>query len=75
MGGALAYELIDELNPSVAAVLDDIVVDLKIRLVNQQSRLNCQAFSTGFNSGRLGGNRSRVILAGTSSAAETSHPA
>ena len=39
--------------------------DLKMRLDSHLSRMNCQMFSTGFSSGALGGNSSRVMLGGT----------
>ncbi|TCS23330.1 hypothetical protein EDC31_13125, partial [Acidomonas methanolica] len=47
----LVYELI----PGVAADIDDVVVGAKIRFDSQVLRMNCQTFSTGFNSGERGG--------------------
>ena len=39
--------------------------DLKMRLDSQLSRMNSPLSSTGFSSGALGGNSSRVMLGGT----------
>ena len=36
--------------------------DGKILFQSQLSRMNCQAFSTGFSSGDLGGRGSRVVF-------------
>jgi hypothetical protein len=36
-------------------VLDDVVVERKMRLESQLLRMNCQMFSTGMNSGDFGG--------------------
>jgi hypothetical protein len=49
--------------------------DLKTRLESQLSRMNCHMFSTGFNSGDLGGNGSSEILDGTASLPVVCHPA
>ena len=49
--------------------------DLKIRFDSQLSRMNCQMFSTGFNSGALGGKGSMVIFDGTLSFPVVCHPA
>ena len=38
--------------------------ELKMRLDNQLSRMNCQIFSTGLSSGALGGNGMIVMLYG-----------
>ena len=46
-----------------------------MRLDSQLSRVNCQMFSMGFNSGALGGNGSSVMLAGTLSLVVVCHPA
>jgi hypothetical protein len=43
--------------------------DVKTRLESQFWRMNCQMFSTGFNSGHLDGNGMMEMLAGTSSLA------
>ena len=49
--------------------------DLNIRLDSQLSRMNCHTFSTGFSSGALGGNGSRVMLDGAVSLLVVCHPA
>ncbi len=67
--------LIDEFVPSLAAMVDDVIWDVNTRLESQLSRMNCQMFSTGFNSGHLGGNGMMVMLAGTSSFAVVCQPA
>ena len=41
--------------------------DLKVRLDNQLSRMNCQMFSTGFSSGDRGGSDRSVIFGGITS--------
>ena len=41
--------------------------DLKTRLDNQLSRMNCQMFSTGLSSGDLGGKNRSVMLGGITS--------
>src|SRR5215203_2218482 len=46
-----------------------------MRFESQLSRMNCQTFSTGFNSGHLGGSARRVMLGGTTSRLERCHPA
>ena len=46
-----------------------------MRFDSQLSRMNCQMFSIGFNSGALGGKGSSVMLAGTSSLVVVCHPA
>ena len=46
-----------------------------MRFDSQLSRMNCQMFSMGFNSGALGGNGNSVMLAGTSSLVVVCHPA
>jgi len=47
----------------------------KIRLDSQLSRMNCHMFSTGFNSGALGGKGKSVMLGGISSLPVVCHPA
>ncbi len=49
--------------------------DSKTRLDSQLSRMNCQMFSTGFNSGDLGGKSRIVMLGGIASLAVVCHPA
>ena len=49
--------------------------DLKMRLDSQLSRMNCHMFSTGFNSGALGGKGSNVMLSGILSFPVVCHPA
>ncbi len=49
--------------------------DLKTLLLSQLSRVNCHIFSTGFNSGDLGGKSMSVMLDGTSSLPVVCHPA
>ena len=50
-------------------LVDEVVPgDLKIRFDNQLSRMNCQTFSTGFNSGDRGGSARTVMLSGIASA-------
>ena len=49
--------------------------DLKTRLDNQLSRMNCHMFSTGFSSGDLGGNGRSVMLGGITSLPVVCHPA
>ena len=49
--------------------------DLKMRLDSQLLRMNSQLFSTGFSSGALGGNSSRVMLGGTVSLPVVCHAA
>jgi hypothetical protein len=60
---------IDELIPSFAAVVDDVVVGCEDAVDSQLSRMNCPTFSTGLISGERGGNRTMVMLSGTSSLA------
>src|SRR6476646_7844599 len=45
------------------------------RLDSQLSRRYCQIFSVGFSSGDLGGNGSRLMLAGIFSLVDVCHPA
>src|SRR5918995_352702 len=49
--------------------------EVKIRVDSQFSRMNCQTFSTGFNSGALAGSGTRVMLAGILSRFERCQPA
>ena len=49
--------------------------DLKMRFESQLSRMNCQMFSTGFNSGDLGGSGMRVMLSGMASFGDMCQPA
>jgi hypothetical protein len=49
--------------------------DRKILFESQLSRMNCQTFSCGFNSGHLAGSGMSVILSGTFKRAERCHPA
>lgn len=49
--------------------------DGKILFQSQLSRMNCQAFSTGFSSGDLGGRGSRVVFFGTASFLVVGQPA
>ncbi len=67
--------LINEFVPGSAAQGDDFVVDLKMRLLSQLSRMNCHIFSPGFNSGDLCGKSVSVMLDGTSSLPVVCHPA
>jgi hypothetical protein len=48
---------------------------LKTRFESQLSRMNCHTFSTGFNSGALGGNSKSVMFFGTSSFGVVCQPA
>ena len=45
----------------------------KTRLDSQLSRMNCQTFSTGFNSGHLAGNGINVMFAGRISPSYSAH--
>jgi hypothetical protein len=47
--------LIGEPVPSLAAMVDEIDVGFEDAFESQLSRMNCQTFSTGLSSGRLGG--------------------
>ncbi len=49
--------------------------DLKMRLLSQLSRMYCHIFSTGFNSGDLGGKNSSVMLGGITNLAVVCQPA
>jgi hypothetical protein len=49
--------------------------DVNTRLESQLSRMNCQVFSVGFNSGDFGGSSTMLILSGTWSFSEVCHPA
>ena len=46
-----------------------------MRFDSQLSRMNCQTFSTGFNSGHFGGRGMRVIFAGTTRRVDKCHQA
>ena len=46
-----------------------------MRFESQLSRMNCQAFSCGFNSGHFAGKGTSVMLPGTASLAEVCQPA
>lgn len=48
---------------------------LKMPFDSQLSRMNCQTFSTGFNSGDLGGRNVKVMLSGTFSFGVKCQPA
>jgi hypothetical protein len=74
--------LADEVVPGEAAVVDDVVVgfdpkggEANILFDSQLSRMNCHRFSTGLSSGHRGGSGNRVMLGGTTNAAEPCHPA
>jgi len=49
--------------------------DLNTLLDSQLARMNCQTFSTGFNSGALGGKGRSVMLDGMASLLVVCHPA
>ena len=57
------------------SAIDVFVSDLKIRFDNQLSRMNCQTFSTGFNSGDRGGSARTVMLSGIASLGVKCQPA
>ena len=67
--------LVDKLVPGFAGEIDDIVVGQKTLLDSQLSRMNCQVFSAGFNSGDLGGRGRSVKLAGIFSLSVVCQPA
>ena len=68
--------LIDEVVPSLAAMVDDIVVGFaKIRFESQLSRRNCQTFSCGLSSGHFAGNGIKVMLGGMTSRPDRCQPA
>ncbi len=67
--------LIDELVPSLAAMVDDVVVGLKIRFESQLSRRNCQTFSCGLSFGHFAGNGIKVMLGGMTSRPDRCQPA
>ena len=58
--------LIDEVVPSLAAMVDDVVVGFEeFGLRASFSRMNCQTFSCGLSSGQLSpGNGTKVMLGG-----------
>jgi|TARA_B100000767_G_C19365584_1_gene369703 hypothetical protein len=44
-----AQRLFDQVVPDIAAMIDDLIIDLNTRLKNQLSRKNYQLFLTGLN--------------------------
>jgi hypothetical protein len=66
--------LIDEVVPSLAVMVDD-VVDLKIRFESQLSRSNCPTFSCGLSCGHFAGNGIKVMLGGMTSRPDRCQPA
>src|SRR3954464_10925327 len=56
-------------------MVEDVAVGGKIRLEIQFSRMYCQMFSTGFNSGALEGSGTSVMLSGTTSFLDWCQPA
>ena len=62
----------DAVEDAQAAPAHEAVIQGLVRTV---SRMNCQMFSTGFSSGALGGNSSRVMLGGTVSLPVVCHAA
>ena len=68
--------LIDELVPSVATVVDDVVEGFE-DLVREPVvvRMNCQTFSCGFSSGHFAGNGMSVMLGRNASGAGEEMPA
>jgi hypothetical protein len=73
--GHYASRLIDEFVPSLATVVDNIVVGFDIRLDSQLPRMNCQMFSLGLSSGHFGGSRTCVMFVGTMRRLDMRHPA
>ena len=67
--------LIDELVPSLAAMVDDVVEGFEIRFESQLSRRNCQTFSCGLSSGHFAGNGIKVMLGGMTSRPDRCQPA
>ena len=67
--------LVDEVVPGLAAQRDDVFVGFEDRFDNQLSRMNCQTFSTGFNSGDRGGSARTVMLSGIASLGVKCQPA
>lgn len=65
---------IDKPVPGVAAVINDVSSDLKIRLDSQLAGKNCQTFSCGFSSGHFAGRSSGTMLFGTSRMAARCQP-
>src|SRR3984885_6663489 len=67
--------LIDEVVPSLAAMVDDVVAGFEDRFESQLSRRNCQTFSCGLSSGHFAGNGIKVMLGGmTSRPTDASRP-
>ena len=60
--------------PGLAAQRDDVFVGFEDP-VRQLSRMNCQTFSTGFNSGDRGGSARTVMLSGIASLGVKCQPA
>src|SRR5215204_3518276 len=67
--------LVDELVPSVTAVINNLLVGTQDPVGEPVVAHDCQTFSTGFNSGDRGGSGRSVMLAGTFSLGETCQPA
>ena len=67
--------LIDEVVPSLAAMVDDIVVGFEDWFESQLSRRNCQTFSCGLSSGHFAGNGIKVMLGGMTSRPDRCQPA
>jgi hypothetical protein len=67
--------LIDELVPCLAAMHEQILVGFENPLESQLSRMNCQTFSIGLNTGDFGGRAMIVIFAGTTRPVDICHPA
>lgn len=60
--------------PGLAAQGDDLVVEFEELLDSQLSRMNCQRFSVGFNSGARGGSGRIVMLSSRLSLPVVCHP-
>ena len=68
--------LIDEVVPSLAAMVDDVVVRFEDSSLRASCRArNCQTFSCGLSSGHFAGNGIKVMLGGMASRLDECQPA